>query len=48
MADKWDALLLKMQTDPGGLSKNEQHDAKQLCKEHSPRGQKARDARDGK
>ena len=44
MADKWDRLLLKMQTSPTSLDKNEQHDAEKLTKEHSARGEAARKA----
>lgn len=48
MADKYDQVILKAQTNPSGLSANERHTLDTVCREHSPRGRKAREARDGK
>jgi|GEM_PF-2047989 len=48
MADKYDAVILKAQTNPTGLSANERHDLETVCREHSSRGALARKARDGK
>lgn len=48
MADKYDAVIRKAETNWAGMTANEKEDFEKVCRETSSRGALARRVRDGK